>query len=223
MLHLGVFDAPANPTAWRSPVSPILVRPVREQLEHDRIIRLLHAKTKRKNDAGMNPGAERNTCRGIGANRDLPGSGAVFARSRPQARGRSSRSRPASRSITSRRWRSGRTSPECVRRSTFTSLRRWWTSRGVCARTTRSTSTRSGATTPWATRSGSHWCSEAATLPPRPALRPVRQPRLRARRARSRSPPSRSRRPRSPLPRPGGLRRRRLAASRSRPRNQPGP
>ena len=41
-------------------MSPILVRPVREQLEHDRIIRLLHTKSRRKYDAGMNPGAEQN-------------------------------------------------------------------------------------------------------------------------------------------------------------------
>jgi hypothetical protein len=41
-------------------VSPILVRPVREQLEHDRIIRLLHGKSRRRYDAGMNPGAEQN-------------------------------------------------------------------------------------------------------------------------------------------------------------------
>jgi len=39
-------------------VSPILVRPVREQLEHDRIIRLLQTKFKRKFEAGINPGAE---------------------------------------------------------------------------------------------------------------------------------------------------------------------
>jgi hypothetical protein len=39
-------------------VSPILVRPVREQLEHDRIIRLLQAKFKRKYEAGINPGSE---------------------------------------------------------------------------------------------------------------------------------------------------------------------
>jgi len=39
-------------------VSPILVRPVREQLEHDRIIRLLQAKFKRKHEVGINPGAE---------------------------------------------------------------------------------------------------------------------------------------------------------------------
>jgi hypothetical protein len=41
-------------------VSPILVRPVREQLEHDRIIRLLQTKAKRRYDAGANPGAEQN-------------------------------------------------------------------------------------------------------------------------------------------------------------------
>jgi hypothetical protein len=41
-------------------LSPILVRPVREQLEHDRIIRLLHGKFRRKYEAGMNPGTEQN-------------------------------------------------------------------------------------------------------------------------------------------------------------------
>lgn len=39
-------------------MSPILVRPVREQLEHDRIIRLLQAKFKRKHEVGINPGSE---------------------------------------------------------------------------------------------------------------------------------------------------------------------
>jgi hypothetical protein len=47
------------------PVSPILVRPVREQLEHDRLIRLLQAKLKRKFDAGINPGVEQNAPVGI--------------------------------------------------------------------------------------------------------------------------------------------------------------
>ena len=47
-------------------MSPILVRPVREQLEHDRLIRLLQAKLKRKYDAGINPGAEQNASVGIG-------------------------------------------------------------------------------------------------------------------------------------------------------------
>jgi hypothetical protein len=41
-------------------VSPILVRPVREQLEHDRIIRLLQAKYKRKFDVAINPGNEQS-------------------------------------------------------------------------------------------------------------------------------------------------------------------
>jgi hypothetical protein len=39
-------------------LSPILVRPVREQLEHDRVIRLLQAKYKRKFEVGINPGTE---------------------------------------------------------------------------------------------------------------------------------------------------------------------
>jgi hypothetical protein len=50
----------AYPTVWRPSLSPILVRPVREQLEHDRIIRLLQTKFRRKYEAGMNPGAEQN-------------------------------------------------------------------------------------------------------------------------------------------------------------------
>jgi len=41
-------------------LSPILVRPVREQLEHDRVIRLLQAKYKRKSDTAINPGHEQN-------------------------------------------------------------------------------------------------------------------------------------------------------------------
>lgn len=41
-------------------MSPILVRPVREQLEHDRIIRQLQAKFRRKFDAQINPGVEQN-------------------------------------------------------------------------------------------------------------------------------------------------------------------
>jgi hypothetical protein len=47
-------------------LSPILVRPVREQLEHDRIIRLLHGKFRRKYEAGMNPGNEQNAPVGTG-------------------------------------------------------------------------------------------------------------------------------------------------------------
>jgi hypothetical protein len=39
-------------------VSPILVRPVREQLEHDRVIRLLQVKLKRRHDVTANIGAD---------------------------------------------------------------------------------------------------------------------------------------------------------------------
>jgi len=47
-------------------LSPILVRPVREQLEHDRLIRLLHAKFRRRYEAAMNPGVEQNAAVGAG-------------------------------------------------------------------------------------------------------------------------------------------------------------
>jgi len=53
-------------------VSPILVRPVREQLEHDRIIRLLQAKLRRRYEAGINPGNERNAAVGTGASALYP-------------------------------------------------------------------------------------------------------------------------------------------------------
>jgi hypothetical protein len=39
-------------------VSPILVRPVREQLEHDRVIRLLLVRLKRRHDVVMNIGED---------------------------------------------------------------------------------------------------------------------------------------------------------------------
>jgi hypothetical protein len=53
-------------------VSPILVRPVREQLEHDRIIRLLQAKCRRKYEVGINPGAQQNTAVGTGPTATYP-------------------------------------------------------------------------------------------------------------------------------------------------------
>jgi hypothetical protein len=53
-------------------VSPILVRPVREQLEHDRIIRLLQAKNRRKFDAGINPGSQQNVAVGSGPSAVFP-------------------------------------------------------------------------------------------------------------------------------------------------------
>ena len=42
-------------------MSPILVRPVREQLEHDRLIRHLQGKYKRKHEVAINVGEERTT------------------------------------------------------------------------------------------------------------------------------------------------------------------
>jgi hypothetical protein len=51
---------------------PILVRPVREQLEHDRVIRLLQAKYKRKFEVGMNQGAEEVAPVGAGASALYP-------------------------------------------------------------------------------------------------------------------------------------------------------
>lgn len=51
---------------------PILVRPVREQLEHDRIIRLLQAKYKKKFEVGMNPGAEQSAPVGVGSSAVYP-------------------------------------------------------------------------------------------------------------------------------------------------------
>jgi hypothetical protein len=47
-------------------LSPILVRPVREQLEHDRIIRQLQAKFRRRFEVAINPGAEQNAAVGAG-------------------------------------------------------------------------------------------------------------------------------------------------------------
>src|SRR5882672_7566174 len=59
--HFGRRISPRN-VQWCTRVggcvSPILVRPVREQLEHDRIIRLLQAKYKRKFEVAINPGNE---------------------------------------------------------------------------------------------------------------------------------------------------------------------
>jgi hypothetical protein len=53
-------------------LSPILVRPVREQLEHDRVIRLLQAKLKRKHDVAMNVGDEQTAGLKIGPGQMFP-------------------------------------------------------------------------------------------------------------------------------------------------------
>ena len=54
-------------------MSPILVRPVREQLEHDRVIRLLQQDLqKRKVEVGINPGSEQNASVGSGVRKECP-------------------------------------------------------------------------------------------------------------------------------------------------------
>jgi hypothetical protein len=53
-------------------VSPILTRPVREQFEHDRIIRLLQARYRRKFEVAINPGAEQNASVAIGEQTVFP-------------------------------------------------------------------------------------------------------------------------------------------------------
>jgi hypothetical protein len=53
-------------------LSPILVRPVREQLEHDRIIRLLQAKLKRKHDVAVNVGDEQTAGIRVGPGQMFP-------------------------------------------------------------------------------------------------------------------------------------------------------
>lgn len=53
-------------------MSPILVRPVREQLEHDRVIRQLQRDlSRRKIEVGINPGAEQNVSLGT-ARKEYP-------------------------------------------------------------------------------------------------------------------------------------------------------
>jgi hypothetical protein len=54
------------------PVSPILVRPVREQFEHDRVIRVLQQRYRRKYEVAINPGSEQNTAVEVGDNPMYP-------------------------------------------------------------------------------------------------------------------------------------------------------
>jgi hypothetical protein len=46
---------------------------VREQLEHDRIIRLLQARSRRRHEVGINPGSEQNAPVGTGPGALYPG------------------------------------------------------------------------------------------------------------------------------------------------------
>ncbi len=53
-------------------MSPILVRPVREQLEHDRVIRLLQARCRRRYQVAINQGLEQNEAVGTGPSAIFP-------------------------------------------------------------------------------------------------------------------------------------------------------
>ncbi len=53
-------------------MSPILMRPVREQLEHDRVIRLLHARYRRRHQVGINVGNEQTASVGNGTSAAYP-------------------------------------------------------------------------------------------------------------------------------------------------------
>ncbi len=168
-------------------MSPILVRPVREQLEHDRIIRLLQAKNRRRYEVGINPGAEQNAAVGSGPSALYPDLVLVVARTRPPAAsgrrggdGRIGQSSRSARAVGALRATAGRV-------SSVRALPAWSTSRGGSAKTTRSTSPRSGAFTRSATKSASRWCTAAAKPPLRCArlrLAVRRSPRRDARRRR---------------------------------------
>lgn len=53
-------------------MSPILVRPVREQLEHDRVIRQLQARLKRRHEVAINTGEEQTAGVRIGQGQMFP-------------------------------------------------------------------------------------------------------------------------------------------------------
>jgi hypothetical protein len=53
-------------------LSPILVRPVREQLEHDRVVRLLQARYKRRFSVGVNAGADQSVPAGAAPDAQFP-------------------------------------------------------------------------------------------------------------------------------------------------------
>ena len=118
------------PTIWRRSLSPILVRPVREQLEHDRIIRLLHAQVPPEVRGRDEPRHRAEHAGRHGPDGAVSRPGAACPRTAATSCRSSSKSRPASRSTTSRRWRSGRITAAFARRFTSTCPPAWSTSRG---------------------------------------------------------------------------------------------
>ena len=69
-------------------LSPILVRPVREQLEHDRVIRLLQPRYKRRFTVGINPGIEQTFPVGTAPDAPVSRPGADVAGDGQEAGGR---------------------------------------------------------------------------------------------------------------------------------------
>lgn len=53
-------------------MTPIFVRPVREQMEHDRVIRALQSRLRRRFDVGINAGEEKNVPIRLGAGTVYP-------------------------------------------------------------------------------------------------------------------------------------------------------
>ena len=130
-------------------MSPILVRPVREQLEHDRVIRLLQAKLKRKHDVAINIGDDQSRRLEDWPGSDVPRPCALLPGQEQEARrghrGRDRRVGQPSRghgAVGAFRPRPRPVPP--VRAG----LRRRPSPAG-CASRTRCRSPRSGATTPW--------------------------------------------------------------------------
>ncbi len=207
-----------HPIGWFSPsevtVSPILVRPVREQLEHDRVIRLLQVRLKRKGTtSSTNIGDDQTVPVRIGQVQMFPDL-VLTSTDRGHKLMGTSRSKPPNRSTTSKPWRSGRTSAGPARHSICMCRPDRSTSRAGWRPRTRSTSRRSGAITRSATRPGSRWCTARADVRNRRRVTRVED-------RRDRRPPPRAVAQRAP-PRPREARRPRKAdAARERRRRTP--
>ena len=179
--------------AREDPLSPILVRPVREQLEHDRVIRLLQAKYKRKFEVAINPGHEQTMPVPVGTSPWYPD---LVLQS-------TDRGRKLLGTVEVETAESVNNLEAMSQWAAFSKLRAPFhlyvpasTSipRSACARTSRSRRRRSGRTTRSAIRCGSRWCSD------RPRLERLSQSRAAAARDR----PRRAAPARRGPPRPAG-------------------
>ena len=156
------------------PVSPILVRPVREQFEHDRIIRVLQARYKRKFEVAINPGVGAECVGGRRRPAMYPDLVLVQPGRGRKLQGRS-KSRPPNRSTRSKRWPNGGRSAACARRSISTSRPTTIdTVRRLCAEH-RSSPPRSGPITRPSIRCDSRWCIARRTRrrSPNPGSSPI--------------------------------------------------